>query len=541
MKKNLFLRLCLMMAVAIFIYACRTDHLPENEISYNNSSKFQLTSKRISLSASKHKEKLVTELGKAEANFKVLSKINVNGRVIDYGNGVSIDTDDVAYIENGSDYHTYTFHITRENAPANAPIENLVLSPLPNGGYKALLISYLLSQQEKQIILNGGDVDTKGKSLVTDLGNGTFSDIMGKSQDCGYIEEKAYTICSENVHYHGETNCNADVKSQLITVYLWVCTDVNDGDGNTGGGHTGNNNGGGVDSGNPAGNTPTEPCNGNGVATEPVDPINNTGNGTCTGIPTDILLPHPNTVDPCKKTKASVTAGDNLLKEQSISTEVQSLENHAANSFTEYGMAIINTGTTTIAQDPYSNNDPNNPGTVTITIPSVGDFIASAHTHPDHGAAPPSVKDFYIAFQNAKNYSTFQANYVFAHNGTKYAFVVNDRAKAEAFLAAYPFETNTIKMNGETKFNKSSVVGKDFNEIYESYKRGTFPNYSGDDQNDGLESAFAYILEKYDMGISLAKSDSNGNLKSLRSVSFEHTISSSGGKKVTAYKAQPCP
>jgi len=539
MKKNLFLRLCLMMAVAIFIYACRTDHLPENEISYNNSSKFQLTSKRISLSESKHKEKLVTELGKAEANFKVLSKINVNGRVIDYGNGVSIDTDDVAYIENGSDYHTYTFHITRENAPANAPIENLVMSPLPNGGYKALLISYLLSQQEKQIILNGGDVDTKGKSLVTDLGNGTFSDIMGKSQDCGYIEEKAYTICSENVHYHGETNCNADVKSQLITVYLWVCTDVNDGDGNTGGGHTGNNNGGGVDSGNPAGNTPTEPCNGNGVATEPVDPINNTGNGTCTGIPTDILLPHPNTVDPCKKTKASVTATDNLLKEQSISTEVQSLENHAANSFTEYGMAIINTGTTTIAQDPYTNNDPSNPGSVSITIPSVGDYIASAHTHPDHGAAPPSAKDFYQDLKDAKNHPTFQAGLVFANNGTKYAFVVNDRAKVEAFLAAYPFSNNTTP-DGRM-FNENSQVGRDFIEILKNYTEGRLPNYSGNDQNDGLESAYAEILQRYDIGISIAKTDANGNLKSLRSVSFKHTIPASGGKKIIGYKAEECP
>ena len=29
------------MSVALFIYACRTDHLPENEIRYNNSNAFQ--------------------------------------------------------------------------------------------------------------------------------------------------------------------------------------------------------------------------------------------------------------------------------------------------------------------------------------------------------------------------------------------------------------------------------------------------------------------------------------------------------------------
>ena len=43
----------------------------------------------------KHKEKLITELDKVEATFKAISKSNINGRVIDYGNGVSIDTDDV--------------------------------------------------------------------------------------------------------------------------------------------------------------------------------------------------------------------------------------------------------------------------------------------------------------------------------------------------------------------------------------------------------------------------------------------------------------
>ncbi|WEK69138.1 MAG: hypothetical protein P0Y62_14960 [Candidatus Chryseobacterium colombiense] len=58
--------------------------------------------------------------------------------MIDYGNGVSIDTDDVIYIENGPHYYTYTFHIKRDNAPEDAPLENLLLSPLPDGSYREL-------------------------------------------------------------------------------------------------------------------------------------------------------------------------------------------------------------------------------------------------------------------------------------------------------------------------------------------------------------------------------------------------------------------
>ncbi|MCX8525973.1 hypothetical protein OF897_18830 [Chryseobacterium formosus] len=107
MKKNLFLRLCLILMVAITAYSCRTDQFPEKE-AYNNSSKFQLTSKRISLNESKHKSILLTEIEKAEAGLKN-SKTNISGKLIDYGNGVSIDTDDVIYIENGPNFHTYTF------------------------------------------------------------------------------------------------------------------------------------------------------------------------------------------------------------------------------------------------------------------------------------------------------------------------------------------------------------------------------------------------------------------------------------------------
>ncbi len=70
--------------------------------------------------------------------------------------------------------------------------------------------------------------------------------------------------------------------------------------------------------------------------------------------------------------------------------------------------------------------------------------------------------------------------------------------------------------------------------------QGSLPSYSGSSQNDGMESAYAQILEKYDTGISFAKADANGNLKPLKPVSFLYEIPASGGEKITGYKAQPC-
>ena len=57
MKRNWFLRLCLMMIALLSSHSCRQD-IPSEQETYNNSSAFQLTSKRISLSESKHKAKL---------------------------------------------------------------------------------------------------------------------------------------------------------------------------------------------------------------------------------------------------------------------------------------------------------------------------------------------------------------------------------------------------------------------------------------------------------------------------------------------------
>ncbi|WP_185681290.1 hypothetical protein, partial [Chryseobacterium sp. C1] len=106
--------------VAVFLvsYSCRNDMLPEKEI-FENSSQFQLTSRRMSLAESKHRLKLMPEISEAQTLLRS-SQYNVSGKTV---NGVTINTNDVIYIENGPNYHTYTFNIVRENASIDAPVE----------------------------------------------------------------------------------------------------------------------------------------------------------------------------------------------------------------------------------------------------------------------------------------------------------------------------------------------------------------------------------------------------------------------------------
>ncbi|UTX46976.1 hypothetical protein [Chryseobacterium sp. MA9] len=515
MTKKLFSWLLFVTAFSLMLLSCRNDYLPDQQQDSTINNAFRYTYKRISLEESKHKINLVPELKKINEKLKTQETYAL-GKAVKYSNGVSVNTDDVIYIERGTNVHSYTFHITRENTSPDAPLENLVLSSQPDGTYKELLITYNFTPQEKGILANGGSIETKGKLSVEELNPGTYSGgILNKSDiSCEWIEESYYTACSEGQHFNGEPSksqggpCKAYQPSTLVTVVVHRCKALpastalgDDGTGGGGGsfGGTGGNNN----------DTPTIP-----------------------NLPLD-------SKDPCKKAKIPTNNVNTILHTSTISSELNALKQYAANDHYEYGTAIISTGTTIIAQDPYSNNDPNDPGHVTINIPSIGDYLASAHSHPSHGAPPPSVRDLYNTLQSSQQYLTYQSSFVFSSNGTIYAFVITDRDKVTEFLAAYPFSSNTT--NEGRIFNDKSEVGKDFLEILENYMTGRLPAYSGNSQNDGLESGYAYILEKYNSGISLAKTDENGNLKALSSTPFEYIIPASGGKKITGYKAQPCP
>lgn len=106
-------------------------------------------------------------------------------------------------MENGPNYHTYTFSIQRTIPLPNAPVENLVLTPLPDGTYKAYLVTYNLTEAEKNTTRNGGNVEVNNKSSITPL-DGDFSSVLAKIECSEYIYDY-YTVCSgPEKHYNGE-------------------------------------------------------------------------------------------------------------------------------------------------------------------------------------------------------------------------------------------------------------------------------------------------------------------------------------------------
>ncbi|WP_312286402.1 hypothetical protein [Chryseobacterium gleum] len=269
MKNKFISRLLSLVTIMVLLYSCRNEQLIEQE-TYNNTSQFRPTSKTIRLEQSKHKLVLKTELQKAQDNLKEI-KTNVSGKSVDYANGVSIDTDNVTYIEVAPTFHTYTFNLVRENAPEDVPIENLVLSSLPDGSYKELLVTYNFTPQEKQDLLAGKGVKTKGKTTVIELAKGTYGGVisnrsMGGAESCSYQTVDMYFSCYTGEHHQGNESswggCNwqsqGGYPAQHLTVVALVCTAstaLGD-DGSPGGGELGPTTG--LGSG-PNDGTPTTP------------------------------------------------------------------------------------------------------------------------------------------------------------------------------------------------------------------------------------------------------------------------------------------
>ncbi|WP_194293675.1 hypothetical protein, partial [Chryseobacterium sp. Hurlbut01] len=125
---------------------------------------------------------------------------------VDIGNGIMIDTDEVIYMENGPDFHTYTFSVVRDNASANAPVENILMSPNTDGSYRVFHIVLNLTEADKAKIANREYVDYKNKQQVTELANINLSSLSQK-QICVPHYYSYPMWCKAHQHLPDDASC----------------------------------------------------------------------------------------------------------------------------------------------------------------------------------------------------------------------------------------------------------------------------------------------------------------------------------------------
>ncbi|MXS69912.1 hypothetical protein GSF70_01620 [Flavobacteriaceae bacterium W22] len=159
-KKLSFIPLLIFITCSTII-SCHTEE-SYSEFRQVYDSNYPVSSKKISIQDSQHKSKLLTELENSKA---IIRKLNhtVFGKNINYKEGVWFDTQQIIYIENGPQLHTYTFSFFRENYSSEDIISNLLFVPTAEGTYAKYIVYYNFTEEEENTLRKGGNVDTKGK------------------------------------------------------------------------------------------------------------------------------------------------------------------------------------------------------------------------------------------------------------------------------------------------------------------------------------------------------------------------------------------
>jgi len=320
-----------------------------------------------------------------------------------------------------------------------------VLSPLTDGTYRELLITYNLTEEDKEILRNGGYVDLKGKSTTTEI-NGLYNTNGELARTTCNWQIVGYEIISCSKNEHGEWNmsdwhkCVAPSKPGYAAIREYNCILESDpGPGEGGGGSTG---GGSSSSG--SGGDDNTPCNGNGVLTGPQQPGIVDPNG-CTEIPTMPTLPLPNT--PCRRIISENQKAKEYYNKAKFQSKLTEAKGTLSTDTQEKGFSFgVKDGEEAVTNVKTGSNG--NSVDLDVQSPALTVYGAG-HTHNKGSSdepSPPSFEDVYLFLQahNGISGTSFNGNpnfkylYTFTHDGNEYVFTITNPTDFKNFMGLYP-------------------------------------------------------------------------------------------------------
>ncbi|MDO5616607.1 MAG: hypothetical protein Q4G16_10475 [Cruoricaptor ignavus] len=139
------------------------------------------------------------------------------------------------------------------------------------------------------------------------------------------------------------------------------------------------------------------------------------------------------------------------------------------------------------------------------------------HNHPD--STPPSSGDVYSLIKARNQYPNYNTRYVVTQDGTTYALVITDFTAMKEFYREYP-PSITSNPNGGNFMNFPAVLFNEWFELSSSFSES---------------GALAYVLDKYNSGVSLTKMDGAGNFRAVNITSTQNS------DNTTTYNYLLCP
>lgn len=322
-------------------------------------------------------------------------------------------------------------------------------------------------------------------------------EFSGKSGSC-YEMVVAVACDAGNIHPHdGPDHCNGYGGSWHF--YFQVCSGGGSGSG-SGDSGSGNNYGSGTIGGTSGGG--------------------GSGGSSGNGAPAVMISPDGTAInDPCVKASASIIASTSMLKNSQVKQHIDDVLKPKIQAPNEFGRKVGKFSHNGVTYYSFSELEELGPtgGTLTKTLPQ-GAYVADAHSHAG-ARGNPSAGDFYDMLGKITSAPQFTTKFIYGNDyGTPevYALVFTDKALASAFLAKYPRSQNFNSSPQSQDFFIDSPIGIEYFSSLEYAKNGTFQNTNTEGENYSSGAlAMAYILEKFNTGISLAKVDAQGNLKKI--------------------------
>ncbi|WP_396153209.1 hypothetical protein [Flavobacterium sp.] len=421
-------------------------------------------------------------------------KNKLHSRTVNVNNEFEVDTEEIIQITKG-DQVSYTLPVYR--SVENNLVENLVLTLQNNNSFSAKVISYDLTQSEKDLLQNGMFVDVSSKMQVVNLDNGSTiaNDIFARGTSGCYDVIIEYEMCCHNIHStlnvkNGQRcTCPKPPTGYTYTIVSIPCNE--DGSGGEAPGDTspsdytspGNDNPYGG-SGNGTGGTGS-PTNENPDNNES-EPISSLGD--------DLTLPvvKPKTTNPCNELKVNSNNSDFKSKMQTLKDNVNGTKEKA---FGVYNGSHVtptqsNPSCGAVLEGDEQNGSP---------IPYHISLKATAHNHLKaaiYNHIGTFTPNDLIAFSNliitAEDYlSPIKkeefAIYLVCDEGN-YALKVSDIDKLYNFVVEY--ESNATFKDFVDKFYKEKNISH---------------GKPKQDQNIG----FLKLLKEYDIGVEYYEADEN--------------------------------
>lgn len=482
--KTKYISTIIVFCLIVFLTSCENEDFKEEPKSSQNEIDIQL--KKINFNELRANPNAIQKLKEVS-----LKNASINGRSFyheDYS--VFIDTTNIIMIEQNGN-HSITFRIINENSENE--IQNLILKSNNNGIHNAYIVTYLLSQEELNKILNGEALTNKAPSSINDLNQYARGGAIGDGADCvdfwTYTELYCRNSLGNTIRDNGElgngcVGTSFEIEHQVLKIDMDCMS--------SGGGVVG--------PGNP-GDPGTNPGN-------PVNPNTGTGGGGSPNPPiltTPLLEVNRNKL-PCDQLK-------NLKGKTGFTSKMTTLKNNIGGT-KEMGFMLIDNPSNEFSYIIEGNNQGN------IEYPyqflPEGDlvkFYGTAHNHlenkPDQiGVFTP--EDFDSLSLNGiiethpdNPYKKTKPEKAIALVITKtglFAMKINDLEKLNTFVAKY----KSIVANGPEKADEY------LNRYFQNPKEyNILPTSTHDEQVTG----FLRFMKDEDLGIDLYegnKSDFGG-------------------------------